>query len=557
MANSAAERRDFISKRSLCFNCFGPHRGDNCKSSITCQKCKGKHHTSIHEESPEHCRETERQQDRSPAPPGHDNQEDPGATGSRGKSSSSRSTAIERIDDSLNSPEVSQGIASSSSSASRSVDGSPGDLQSSGTSSSRSERAGLSSDSKVIQESSSTSSDQRVVLLATVKAHAASASGDSGSTRGAVKVTLHCRFDLQDQVEITAHVLAKLTSTLPSIHCTKAEENHLQDLQLAYNNYLKPGSIDIIIEADHYGQIIRNEINKLPDNQLVAQQTIFGWIVSGTVCCTDCKPKSSLTAVREFSTEQLLDLLKKFWIQEEFRSTKAEQLNPEAQECELHFQETHTRDSEERYGVGLPLKTSPSVLGDSRRTAFQLLHRTAKKLETNLKYGKLYKDFIKEYEDLGHMRRVSESSEPSPVHYLPHHGVLRKESITTKLRVVFNGSNEGHRFPLAAVFLTKKRYVDDIYGGAESEEQLKDLISQLINLCMAGGLSLQKRILNHQGVLQELKLSTKSTSAVQFEDTTVKVLGLCSNPYLDIFICKSKKSSPDKITKRTIRSEIA
>ena len=36
----------------LCFNCTGPHKADNCRSKITCHKCKQKHHTSICDSSP-------------------------------------------------------------------------------------------------------------------------------------------------------------------------------------------------------------------------------------------------------------------------------------------------------------------------------------------------------------------------------------------------------------------------------------------------------------------------------------------------------------------------
>ncbi|XP_015126349.1 uncharacterized protein LOC107047934 [Diachasma alloeum] len=596
MAKSAAERRDFISKRSLCSNCFGPHRVDNCKSSITCQKWKGKHHTSIHEGSSEHPRKIERPQDRPPAPAAQDNQGDPGRShsGLHRHHHQHRGQLRVQLATSSHQEHHHQGqrqrgcplTARSSISLHRhhQTGCAIGNCQKTDASASGSHHMLCLLIDQGSEVTFITEQLVQVLRLRRSSSHIrvfGIGGLESRSTRGALKVTLHSRFDLQHQVEITAH-------------------------------------------------IIGNEINKSPDNQLVAQQTIFGWIVSGTVCCTDCKPKSFLTAVRESPTEQLLDL-KKFWVQEELRSTEAVHLNPEDQECELHFQGTHTRNSEERFVVRPPLKTSPSALGDSRRTALQLLHRTAKKLETNLEYGKLCKDFIKESEDLGHMRRVSESSEPSPVHYLPHHGLLREDSITTKRRVVFNGyskttsgvslneilhaerklqtegsdvliwlrthrliigtdivkmfrqikvrpedwdlqrilckdeegniityqlttvtygqtcvpwlaswlvEDEGHRFPLAAVSLTKGRYVDDIYGAAESEKQLKDLISQLINLCMAGGLPLQKWISNHQGVLQELQLSTKSMSAVQFEDTIVK-------------------SSSDKITNRTNLSEIA
>ncbi|KMQ82160.1 gag-pol polyprotein precursor, partial [Lasius niger] len=46
-----------------------------------------------------------------------------------------------------------------------------------------------------------------------------------------------------------------------------------------------------------------------------------------------------------------------------------------------------------------------------------------------------------EYERLGHMQKATNfRSDLYPV-YLPHHGVLRESSSTTKLRVVFNGSS--------------------------------------------------------------------------------------------------------------------
>jgi len=59
----------------------------------------------------------------------------------------------------------------------------------------------------------------------------------------------------------------------------------------------------------------------------------------------------------------------------------------------------------------------------------------------------LYKGFMLEYERLDHMTRVEKAEEePKQSVYLPHHGVLREGSSTTRLRFVFNGSprvNEG------------------------------------------------------------------------------------------------------------------
>lgn len=64
------------------------------------------------------------------------------------------------------------------------------------------------------------------------------------------------------------------------------------------------------------------------------------------------------------------------------------------------------------------------------------------KCQRNSSFGKLCSEFMKEYENLKHMELVSTAvdEETKVKCYLPHHGVLRESSATTKLRVVFNGS---------------------------------------------------------------------------------------------------------------------
>ncbi|KAK2577938.1 hypothetical protein KPH14_012881, partial [Odynerus spinipes] len=46
-----------------------------------------------------------------------------------------------------------------------------------------------------------------------------------------------------------------------------------------------------------------------------------------------------------------------------------------------------------------------------------------------------------EYEQLNHMVRAPSMSSKEICYYLPHHGVLKPSSTTTKLTVVFNGSS--------------------------------------------------------------------------------------------------------------------
>lgn len=48
---SVADKKDFIKKHSMCFNCMSiGHLTNGCTSLSRCRVCKSKHHTSIHME---------------------------------------------------------------------------------------------------------------------------------------------------------------------------------------------------------------------------------------------------------------------------------------------------------------------------------------------------------------------------------------------------------------------------------------------------------------------------------------------------------------------------
>lgn len=61
------------------------------------------------------------------------------------------------------------------------------------------------------------------------------------------------------------------------------------------------------------------------------------------------------------------------------------------------------------------------------------------KLRRHPEFGQQYDSTILSYMTSGHAERVKEIG-PSPflVYYIPHHGVIRSESTTTKVRVVFD-----------------------------------------------------------------------------------------------------------------------
>ncbi|XP_072380728.1 uncharacterized protein [Diabrotica undecimpunctata] len=132
--------------------------------------------------------------------------------------------------------------------------------------------------------------------------------------------------------------------------------------------------------------------------------------------------------------------LKRFWELEEVPVNSV--LPKDESECENHFHRNTTRNEEGRFVVKLSLKLSPDVLGDSFNTACTRFVNLEKRFNQNNNFQIQYSQFIKEYISLNHMTKIdmSQDNPNKTYYYLPHHGVLKEESITTKLRVVFDGS---------------------------------------------------------------------------------------------------------------------
>jgi len=153
--------------------------------------------------------------------------------------------------------------------------------------------------------------------------------------------------------------------------------------------------------------------------------------------------------------------LQLFWQQEEpprYTSKSAEE-----KECDEHFSSTHSRDPDGRYVVRLPFKADHPALGDSRLAAERRFKALEHKFQTQPKFCELYSAFMKEYSDSGHMTNVSTVEPSGQCYFLPHHGVLKESSSTTKLRTVFDASSRtSSGVSLNDILLTGRKLQIDI-----------------------------------------------------------------------------------------------
>ncbi|XP_070144684.1 uncharacterized protein [Drosophila kikkawai] len=206
-----------------------------------------------------------------------------------------------------------------------------------------------------------------------------------------------------------------------------------------------------------------------------------------------------------------------------------------------------------------------------------------------------------EYESLGHMKEVPPTRIPTDHYFIPHHCVLKPESSTTKLRVVFDASckttsNKSlndilyagptvqselfaillrfrtHKYvftadiekmyrqnlPLGAAVLKHDFYVDDCLTGANSIPEAVQIQQELNKILLPAGFKLRKWCSNNDEVLAQIP-NEDIVNHVKLDETlqhySVKTLGLIWVPNKDQLCGRSQKSEASTITKRVVSSE--
>ncbi|XP_070515375.1 uncharacterized protein [Cardiocondyla obscurior] len=118
--------------------------------------------------------------------------------------------------------------------------------------------------------------------------------------------------------------------------------------------------------------------------------------------------------------------------------------------------------------------------------------------------------------------------------------------------------DEANNFPLSASVLRHETYMDDILTGADSVSSAKILITQLINICTAGGFPLAKWSFNNSELNKIIPTSEPSKGPVDFySDITHTILGLRWNPTEDFFYFHVTPIENQIPTKRIVLSETA
>lgn len=480
------------------------------------------------------------------------------------------------------------------------------------------------------------------------------ASATSTAVRGKCTITVFPRGKNNPSFIVDTYVVPTITGRTPQRCLEPGTWSHLANIPLADPLYYSPGDVDILLGADILPSLLLEGKRSGLCGEPTALETVFGWVLMGPV---DAQEPSHVNSLCLSVSEELDDTLKRFWELEELPLVR--HLSSDEIAAEDFYRSTTTRLNSGRFVVRLPFRIPSPSFGDSKTLALQRFRSLELRLKKNEELCHQYVEFMRDYVTAGHMELVPLQQRENPhSYYIPHHCVLRPESQTTKLRVVFNASaqtpvgtslnesmyvgpklqpdiqvvllrarlwkylfitdikqmyrqilvheddrdyqrilwrfsdataveeyrlctvtygtsaapfqalrtvrelalQDGDRWPRAAAILLNDTFVDDILTGANTEEDIIECQTQLIELCAGAQFELKKWASNNQQILRLVSEDARAMSPSVLlggnEQPELKILGLKWDPFIDTF---SFNTSPlgNSPTKRSVLSDIA
>ncbi|XP_072398120.1 uncharacterized protein [Diabrotica undecimpunctata] len=377
------------------------------------------------------------------------------------------------------------------------------------------------------------------------------------------------------------------------------------NIRLSDPNFHTPSEVNILISASIFWDLLCVGQVKLGPEKPILQKTRLGWIISGPLINTRVNSQQSTICGLSHNIET--DGLSRFWEIEECSGTKHQ--STEELLCEEHFKSTFRRNLDGRFIVSIPFKLQVDSLGESRSIAQRRFYSLEKRLLNDPLMKEQYVAFMEQYLSLGHMSRVTDCTLPVHSYYFPHHGAMKQDSLTTKLRVVFDGScpsSSGHSlndlqmrnhpkdplhsyelntvtygstsssylatrslyqlslehsytFPQASKIIAEDFYVDDLLTGSDSLEDLILNCKQVSEILSKGCFPLRKWTSNNSSFLKSIQESILLDTSFLFgANENTKTLGLQWCPSLDsLSYSIDSNVTPKIITKRSILSGIA
>ncbi|XP_011173049.1 uncharacterized protein LOC105205390 [Solenopsis invicta] len=380
---SAAEHMTEIKKRRLCIRCLKNFHGRNCKAS-ECKRCKGYHHTMLHLE-------------KTIKPDKEANQTEPstGATKTSATDKQIVATVTQAPTTTLMHCATKGPLQVMLATAIIYIK----------------DQKGILHECRAFLDSGSHSNfitcklSDRLQLLKQQTTMTITAINEIPvKTSQQITATIQSRYNAF-QATLPFFTIPKITKRLPLNKVDLRKVEIPERIQLADPEFHIPATIDILLGASVFWDLLYVGQIKIFKQQPTFRKTQLGWIVAGAMELHHMP--TTMTTYCGFSSERTLcDQLQKFWQIEEITSSR--HLSQEETTCEKHFTDTIRRTEDGRFVVQLPLKRNPSKLGDSYEIARKRFQSIERKLNKDPTLKKEYHAFIQEYLQLGRMSEVEE-----------------------------------------------------------------------------------------------------------------------------------------------------
>ncbi|XP_031779777.1 uncharacterized protein LOC116416236 [Nasonia vitripennis] len=441
-----------------------------------------------------------------------------------------------------------------------------------------------------------------------------------------VQVLLRCstvksRLNSEFCLEFSALVLREVTGFFPREEVVVSNWDHIRGLQLADPDFARSKRIDCVLSAEVYAAIIRPGLIIGATDTPVAQETVFGWILTGRASSSAESDGAQTAHACHVEVEpSVSSLSERFW--EEISTSQV--LSKEDQYCEDYFLDTVYRDYKGRFVVRLPFseRLSEVSFAHTRQIAVACWLRSEKRRAQDSRVDSAYRKFMEEYLNLGHMELVNSSHRRDNTFYFTHQPVYSAESDVTiiismwrfsevvftadivkefrqilihpddvdwqrivwrsdvlkpiedyrlltvtygtrsapylSIRTLLQLASEGSvEFPLAAQVLRHNMYVDDAFVCSDNESEAIEIRNQLIKLLSSAGMELGKWASNSSAIVEDIQTEKQKEFVVEW-DEAVSALGLKWTPSSDSFRFEVKiPVSPKVVSKRAILSEIS
>ena len=224
------------------------------------------------------------------------------------------------------------------------------------------------------------------------------------------------------------------------------------------------GDTDLLIGIDQ-ARLHTGETREA--GNLVARHSPLGWVIFGATS----GERLGTSKVNHVAFATPVDM-SEFWSTESMGvsvkpcSCKPEKLSP-IERKEAKVIEDSCKRLDGQWLMPYPWIKDPSALPDNREQAERKLVATERRLLANIENANAYDKEMVHVNELGFSRKLSNEelkTYNSPVRYVSHHEVLRPESKSTPLRIVFNSSAvyKGHK--LNDYWMKGPDLLNDLFG---------------------------------------------------------------------------------------------